>query len=300
MEHERNNSDDNNDNPWLRENLFANIERPATDSHEAVRESVELPNTSPDYVCRAILRFIERDGRKPDVENFINERLSLQPKTYTSTDGFLEDNPGYEAELESALRPDEKAALKEYSGYRFAWINNAARGFWDYDKMGAKTPEAESEVMASIEKIRSAIPKSPASETDFVTFRGTNLDGFRAYGVHELSDLANMKGQCMLEQGFTSTALLREKSFADGETESLWINKSNVEVRYHIPSGSHDQLALFTDGLSYSPDQTEVLINRNSLFYISNVEYPDTEHAVVDALLIPRDIYDKPGARDRT
>ena len=53
-------------------------------------------------------------------------------------------------------------------------------------------------------------------------------------------------------------------------------------------------MALLTPDLSYSPQQTEVLINRNALSYVSEVSI-EGERAVLDMLLIPRGVYDRPG-----
>ena len=227
-----------------------------------------------------------------EVSQYISEALATQPEVYGSSEEFLVANPGYEEAVSRSLSPDEKSAVKDYSGFRFAWINSVARGIWDYDKLGRKTPELEEEIKDSTRKIISAIEKAPKAEHDFMTFRGTDLSGFRAYGVEKVSDLANMRGQFMLEQGFTSTAIAREQNFAERGVQSLWINSSNVEMRYHIPKGAGDFIALSSDELSYSPQQTEVLIDHDSLFFINDVNVDKEDHAVVDAILIPLSVYD--------
>ena len=253
----------------------------------------ELPTTSPDPTCRFYLREIERLGLMSDVKKHIDEALSSESEVYGSTEEFLAANPGYEEKIDAMLSYTEKAALRSYSGYRFAWINSVARGFWDYDKMGRKTPELEEEIKETTRDIITAIEKAPAPEKGFMTFRGTNLDGFQDYGVRDINDLAKMKGQFMLEQGFTSTALARERSFAEREVGDFWIGRSNVEMHYHIPAGASEVIALTSSDLSYSPQQTEVLIDHDTLSYISNVVFDKYGHAVVDAILIPRSIYDK-------
>lgn len=112
-------------------------------------------------------------------------------------------NPNYEKDVDQALGNKEKSAVKSYSGYRFAWINSVARGFWDYEKMGRKTPELEEEIKSTTREI-----------------------------------------------------------------------------------------ALAPEDLSYSPEQTEVLIDHDSLSYISDVNFDREGHAIVDAILIPRSIYE--------
>lgn len=255
-------------------------------------EKLELPTTSDDTVCRFYLRDILRRGRMEDVKNCLDEALKTKPEVYDSTEGFLTANPDYEEKIDSALTYKEKLGVRSYSGYRFAWINSVARGFWDYEKMGRKTPELEEEIKDTTHDIISAISKAPVPEKDFMTFRGTNLDGFQTYGIKSIEDLAKMKGQFMLEQGFTSTAIAREKSFVNRDAQDLWIGKSNIEMRYHIPAGADNIIALTSSDLSYSPEQTEVLIDHDSLSYVSDVNFDREGHAVVDAILIPRSVYE--------
>lgn len=252
----------------------------------------KLINGSKDSACRFYLREIERSGRTEAVENYLAEKMATQPEVYDSVDEFLAENPNYMQKLSDDLSYKEKVALRSYSGYRFAWINSVARGFWDYEKMGRKTPELEEEIKDTTRTIIGAFSEAPAPEKDFLTFRGTNLDEFRSYGVREISDLAGMEGQFMLSQGFTSTAIRRDKSFAEREVSDLWIGRSNVEIRFRIPAGSHETIALLSDELSYSPQQTEVLIDHDALSYVSNVTFDKENHAVIDAILIPREVYD--------
>ena len=258
--------------------------------HEGT-SGVELPKNSFGPTCQFYLRQIERSGTSRDVESFLAEKLSRPAKDYASVEEFYADNPSYESGIEDGLSNTEKAAVKEYSGYKFSWINSVARGFWDYDKMGRKTPELEEEIKETTRQIIGAIQDAPAPEEDFITYRGTNLDAFRAYGINSVADLKKMQGQFMLEQGFTSTALLRENSFVNREVSDLWIGKSEVEMRFRIPAGSHQTIALFSDELSYSPQQTEVLIEDDTLSYISKVEMKDGK-AIIEAILIPPEVYD--------
>lgn len=228
-----------------------------------------------------------------NVKECISEALATQPESYDTMESFLTANPGYEETIHNDLDYGEKVALQSYSGFRFAWINSVARGFWDYDKLGRKTPELEEEIKDSTRKIISAIEKAPKVQKDFMTFRGTDLSSFRAYGINEISELQEMKGQMMLEQGFTSTAITREKSWAgrDDMKGTLWINKPTVEIRYHIPAGADSLIALSSSELSYSPQQAEILMDHNSLFYISDVNFDKDNHAIVDAVLIPKSVY---------
>ena len=253
----------------------------------------ELPKTSANRECAFFIKTIERSGKTEKIAHFIDEKLATEAKQYDSVEDFYESNPDYENEINQTLSVSQQEAFKNYSGYNFAWINSVARGFWDYEKMGEETPEKRAEIEKTIREISEAIPRVPSPKEDFITFRGTNLDAFRSYGIEKLSDLEKLKGQFYLDSGFVSSTLVRENSFADKVEESFWVNNSDVEIRYHIPSGSNDCIALFNEKRSYSPNQTEVLINRYSLSYVSDVEMHDGK-AVLNMLLIPRNQYDSP------
>ena len=288
--------------PWLKEGLFDDIKFAAGNSESvSTNEDTlgDLPTTSADYTCQSYLQILERRGKMKNIKDYLLKMITSQPKTYGSADDFEVDNPDYFEELDGALSYGEQKSLQEYSGTRFAWINSVARGIWDYDKLGRKTPELESHIKSTIQEISSAIEKAPAPKEDFVTFRGTNLDGFRKYGIHSISDLAKMEGQFMLEKGFTSTAIERGRSFADKDTGSFWIGSSNVEMHYRIPAGSHTGVALLSSGLSYSPGQTEYLVDRNSLVYLSSVTFDKKDHAVIEAVVVPQDVYEDMGQESR-
>ena len=113
-----------------------------------------------------------------------------------------------------------------------------------------KNSDKKRQIKDSTQKIITAISKAPTAARDFTTFRGVSLSGFKAYGVNELADLENMKGQFMLEQGFSSTAIVWERNFAEQEVQSLWISAPNIEMRMHIPAGADNFIALTSDKLS--------------------------------------------------
>ena len=255
----------------------------------------ELPTTSPDWTCRYYLEEIQRLGRMGDVRDWIKNALDEDADMYDSVQEFLSANPGYEENLDETLSPDEKTAVRAYSGRSFSWINSIARGFWDYEQLGKKTPELEEETKETTRRIVSAIDKAPKPKKGFITFRGTNLDAFRNYGITELSELEKMKGQFMLEQGFTSTSLVRDKSFAERKVSDLWIKSSSIETRYRIPAGSDGIIAMTSGDLSYNDStELEVLIRYGALSYVTDVSYGEDGHPILDMVLIPNSVYDHP------
>lgn len=260
-------------------------------NHESINNntepSVEFPSSSKDEDVQAYIDGIKQAGREGAVLDFINEMASVTPETYGSIEEFKMANPDYDEKIHQNLSTEEKEALISYSGYNFAWINSVARGFWDYDKMGKKTAEREESIKESTKNIISAIAKAPAPEKDFMTFRGTNLDEFRKYGIENVSDLTKMKGQFMFEGGFTSTAMAEENSFMNHDEGTLWTGASNVEMRFHIPSGTNNVIALTSTEITAALGQTEVLIDHDSLLFVSNVSFNEENRAILDVLLIP-------------
>ena len=256
----------------------------------------ELSMKSENWACNFFLEDIERTGSTEKIAHFIDEKLAITPKQYTSADEFLEDNPGYIQDTRQHLTPPQRDAIKQYTGVDpnsgFSAVNCVARRFWDFERLGPKE-EREPKITKQIELIAGAIPLVPPAKQDYIVFRGDNLDGFKSFGVFNLQDLQKMKGQFYLDEGFHSTALLREKSFATDKTSTLWIGESNIEIEIQIPKNSHDSIALLTEDLSYSPELTEVLLNRRTLCYISEVEVFGQE-AKMKMLVIPRDLYDSP------
>jgi hypothetical protein len=256
----------------------------------------ELSMKSKDRACNFFLEYIEGTGKTEKIAHFIDEKLAITPKQYTSADEFLEDNPGYVQDIWRHLTQPQRDAIKQYTGVDpnsgFSAVNCVARGFWDFEKLGPQG-NRESRIKKRIDLIAEAIPLVSPAKQDYIVFRGDNLDGFKSFGVFNLQDLQKMKGQFYLDEGFHSTALLQEKSFATDKTSTLWIGKSNIEIEIQIPKDSRDSIALLTEDLSYSPELTEVLLNRRTLCYISEVEVSGQE-AKMKMLVIPRDLYDSP------
>lgn len=258
---------------------------------------VQLPTSSPNHTCNFYLREIQRTGRAPAVEAFINSALQSEYQEFAPNHDFEEFATNYAEAVEDVLDSSDQAALKSYSGLGYKAINQVARGFWDYDTLGRQTPEKLEAARESIAQVSHAITSAPAIGVNFATFRGTNLDSFRDYGVNSVADLANLENQLFLDTGFCSTSFIADHSFA-GRTFDDPLRKScNITIKYLVPAGSHEGVGLLTDRLSYSPNQNEYLINRDNLSYISKVAISkDQSSAELEMALIPREIYDPASA----
>jgi len=260
----------------------------------------ELPKRSKDDVTDFYLRQIERDGNGPKISEYLKYAIEHKAEPYDSAEAFLAANPDYLKKTHDALRAldseenlgDTEKILRDYSSEEFAWINTLLRMPWNYEKLGIENPQKKAEARRKSEIIDNAILAAPVPNEDFMTYRGTDVTAFEKFGVYRLEDLEQMKGQAFVESAFTSTALDREHSFVEQEG-TLWIGKSNIEVHYHIPGGCKTCIAMLDHGLSLSPKQTEVLLDKGTLSYVSNVTFDKPGHAVMDAIVIPFEAYDE-------
>ena len=234
------------------------------------------------------VRFILRHSSSERMQLFADFSKDLKRQHFSKSP----DLSSYQKAVENSMTFGEAETLRQYSGIRYRLINSVERGFWNYDELGQKTPEKEAEARETSAKISQIIEKSPRLPENIRVFRGTNLDNFRGYGVNSLEDLKKLDGQLFYEAGFTSTSLSREDSFYGREFDDTYRKKSDIEMEILVPSGSHDGVTMTNEAQSYSVNQKEYLIDKNSLFRIVGVE-ASSESARLIMALIPRELWDK-------
>lgn len=182
--------------------------------------------------------------------------------------------------------------IRSYSGIAFRDINSILRGTWNYDYNGRLTDERKRECLAISEQISNVINKSSPLESDIKTYRGVSLSSFRDYGITKLEDLTKLVGEYYFDCGFTSTSLLRERSFFNRPLE--YHEKCNIEIEYLIPKECEEGLPLITDDLSFSKVQTEFLLNSESLSKIVDVKIdPQNKTAHIVMVYVPQIIWNK-------
>ena len=126
--------------------------------------------------------------------------------------------------------------------------------------------------------------------TNIKTFRGVSLISFKDYGISSIKELTSMIGEYYYESGFTSTSLLRGKSFFARNLE--WHDDCNIEIEYFIPAECSDGIPLITGDLSYSSNQSEFLLNKGSICKIIDVSISeDGESAHLKAVFIPEKVW---------
>ena len=95
-----------------------------------------------------------------------------------------------------------------------------------------------------------------------------------------------------IEDGFTSTSLLRDSSFFNRELE--WHEPCNIEIQYFIPEECNDGIPLINNDLSYSKNQNEFLLNKNSVSKIFDCKIDKENNvAYLKAVFIPERIWNK-------
>lgn len=254
----------------------------------------DLPTKSNNRLCRFYLNAIKGHGSMPNIKSFLESILDRESKPFSSETELNQFCTTYADQLSSTISHEDKSALKKYSGFNYQTINSVARGHWDYHFLGAQTPEKLASTEQSISQISHAISSAPDIEKDLVAYRGTNLDSFQGYNINSLSDLTQLQNQFFLERGFTSTSLSPDKSFVNYKSGDNPLRRTcDISIEYLLPAHNHETIGLFSDETSYSPGQREILINKNSLSYVSSVEVdPNQTSAKLQMILVPRKVYD--------
>lgn len=212
--------------------------------------------------------------------------LSKEAKSYPIQEIDFKSELG---KLLSNLQEDHLLTIKGYTGLNSKKINAILRNNWNYEEHGKKTIEEEQKIRNDISIIDEIISNFPPNNNAFITYRGTTLQSFKKYGINSLEDLKDLNNKFLYEEGYTSTSLMEEQSYYNKE---IYGKINNVEIRYIIPPNSNDGIPLNSSELSYSPNQQEYLIERNSLSKVIDVKIEESS-AVITVVLIPKTIWNK-------
>lgn len=236
-----------------------------------------------------ILRLIGSNAIN-SIEEFIQKINSREFLAFVS-ENQLEDNfKEYMRTFNSSHSLQAIESIRYYTGYAFNDINSILRNTWSYEKNGLLTDQKRKEIMEIISAVEQVMSTLPVLEKDIKVYRGVSLNCFKDYGINSIQDLINLKGEFYFESGFTSTSLLRDKSFFDRELD--WHEKCNIEIEYLVSKECNDGLPLLSDELSYSKIQSEYLINKGSLFKIIDVSISeDQTKAYLKMILLPQKIW---------
>lgn len=229
--------------------------------------------------------------KKAELEVFVEDVLSREFRQLQSRDEMIEVLGAQLDKFLSSLSYEEMGTLKSYTGYEFRNINAIMRNNWNYEINGKLTEEKKVYYRDFGEKIIKIIRKFPMLDKDIKVYRGVGIRAFWDYGIHSLEDLEYLKGNTLYEGAFTSTAMVRETSFFVKEPE--WVDNCNIEIEYLLPRESQDGALIAIEGLSYSAEQNEFMINAGSLFKVVDVEVDKEDNrARIRAILYPKALWD--------
>ena len=235
-----------------------------------------------------ILKFIGKDTIT-DVEKYIEEILS---RKYIEFENEEEIKKFFINDLENIYENNPYnsiEALRYYTGIAYREVNQILRNKWDYETSGNLTEEKKASVIKITNAINSVMLNNKELNYNIKAFRGVSLSSFKDYGISSLEELINLKGQYYFESAFTSTSLLRDKSFFNRSLE--WHENCNIEIEYLIPMEATDGIPLIDNNLSYSNSQSEFLLNNDSLSKIIDVNIVDGK-AYIKMAYIPKKIWD--------
>lgn len=242
------------------------------------------------YNVSYLLRYIGEEKRK-ELDCYIKEMLLKSYQQFDSEIKISEFFNNFLNEYLSKLSYDELENLRSYTGLQFRNINAVLRNNWNYEVNGKLTPELKERSIELAKKIRYAINKAPQLNIGIKTYRGVSIASFQSYNIFTLNDLLLLEGKYLYEEGFTSTSLIKEKSFFYTDPFTL-TGKPNILIEYLIPENSDDGIALLNESLSYSTNQQEFLINSSSLFKVISVRIDEKNNvAYMQVMLVPEKIW---------
>ncbi|MBQ8681356.1 MAG: hypothetical protein IJ509_00370 [Bacilli bacterium] len=233
--------------------------------------------------------------------NYLNEYASevlnrqfIEFKNHNQIMEFFKKNLEY---LYSNCTLEDIEILRYYTGIAYREINAILRNNWSYETNGPLTEEKRSYYNELSNKVKNAIDKNYQLPSNIVTYRGVSLDSFKKFGINSLQDIPSLKNQFIYDTGFTSTSLIRDKSFFNRNLE--WHNNCNIEIQYLIPEETEEAVPLLNEDMSYSTIQAEYLINKGSLSKVIDVTLDEKQNiAYIKMVYIPQKIWDKTRNRD--
>ena len=241
------------------------------------------------YNVTYLLRYIGIQ-KQEELKMYIKEMLSQNYQQFTSISQIDKTFNDFIRVYLNKLSLSDIAALRGYTGLQFRNVNAVLRNNWNYEVNGRLTSKLKEESLNIAKNIRQALNKAPEISDGIKTYRGVSIASFRSYNIFSLNDLKTLEGNYLYEEGFTSTSLIKEKSFFYTDPFTL-TGKPNILIEYLIPSGSDDGVILCGE-TSYSPSQSEFLINNSSLFHVTKVSVDEKNNlAYMQVLLIPEKIW---------
>lgn len=227
-----------------------------------------------------------------EINTFCDEVINRNCAVFSNEEELKEFFDSYIEEFNNKNDYKSIELLRYYTGIAYKDINAILRGNWNYEVNGALTNEKEAEMRTIISEMDKIYLKNSELPKDIKTYRGVSLSSFKDFGITSIEDLPNLVGKLYYEPGFTSTSLVRDRSFFDRELE--YHSNCDIEIEFFVPQEANDGIPFVTDEFSYSKSQTEFLINCGSLSKITNVTLSkNKDKAYIQMTLIPKKVWDK-------
>ena len=225
------------------------------------------------------------------IEEYISEVLMRKFKTFQSNEEIDAFFGTLLINFYNSINFDEQETINYYTSRAYQSINAILRDKWTYEVNGRLTPEDEAYYKKTADDMEKIISKVETLPDNIVTYRAVGINTFWKYGIHRLEDLQNLVGDYIFERGFTSTSLKRDSSLLD---KSDWYGKRNIEIEYLISEECQDGIPLTMSGFSFYTEESEYLINKDSLAKIVDVSISDDkEHAYIKVVYIPIKVWDR-------
>lgn len=209
---------------------------------------------------------------KDDEKDTYNSYLQNQIKKYNRLSVgslFPENIEKYTArreELKNELKDDtieltkeEINQITEYTRFDATRINKAIR-----------TDNITNEIQKKIDILDDAISKSKELNEDIILHRGTiiqSIVGFENRKVVSYEEIMNLSEKFIKDRAFISTSKLKAEELG-----------RNIIMKIRVPKGFKGALDIEEYAVDKYKYQKEVLLKRNTKFYIKNIEFKDKKY----------------------
>ena len=157
------------------------------------------------------------------------------------------------------LSDEEKKQLTDYTGFDATRINKALR-----------LDDIDEKIQKKIELMDSAFKKTKPLEKDIILHRGTiiqSISGFENRKNVSYEEIMDLKDNFIYDKAFISTSKVKAEE-----------QGRNIIMKIHIPKGFKGIIDMEPYAIEKYKYQKEVLIKRNTKFYVKNIEYKDDKY----------------------
>ena len=162
-----------------------------------------------------ILKYIGID-KQTELDTFVNDVSKRNFVEFSSLEEVKAFFIDYLADFYNNNSRSDIDNIRAYTGIAFNRFSSVLRGVWNYDTNGLLTDEMKNKYLDYADNLSECIERAPTLSSNIKTYRGVSLDSFKDYGISSLEDLKNLENKYYYESGFTSTSLVRDKSFLIG------------------------------------------------------------------------------------